>query len=347
MKKILLFLMVSILMVSAVACGGEEAPASAEAPAETPAEETPAEETPAEETPAAETNLEGVVVVDGSGTVYPLMAHIAEEYMVNEEPDVSVQVGRAGSSAGFKKFIPGETDFSDASRKIKDTEIEGLAENGLVFGEDVYEFKLALDGLTMVINPNNTWATEMTEQEIIDMYVSGTYKADDNVLWSDIRADWPAEEIKFYGPNENHGTYEFFYETILDEQDMVATANLQQEYATLVDLVSNDEYAIAFFGYGYYASNTDKLQAVSIDFGEGPVAPTLETIGETLPYSGFTRPVFTYLNVNHAEEKPQVLDFAKYVVSPEGAARLAGENGFAPLPAAEYQAYTDQLEAIQ
>jgi phosphate transport system substrate-binding protein len=337
MKKILLFFMVSILMVSAVACGGEEAPAATDAPAESPAEETPAEEA----------NLEGVVVVDGSGTVYPLMAHIAEEYMVNEQPDVSVQVGRAGSSAGFKKFIPGETDFSDASRKIKDTEIEGLAENGLVFGEDVYEFKLALDGLTMVINPNNTWATEMTKEEIIDMYVSGTYKADDKVLWSDIRPEWPAEEIKFYGPNENHGTYEFFYEVILDEQDMVKTANLQQEYATLVDLVSNDENAIAFFGFGYYVSNTDKLQAVSVDFGEGPVAPTLETIGEELPYAGFTRPVFTYLNVNYAEEKPQVLDFAKYVVSPEGAARLAGENGFAPLPAAEYAAYAAQLDAIQ
>jgi phosphate transport system substrate-binding protein len=291
--------------------------------------------------------LNGVVNIDGSGTVYPLMAHLAEEYMTNQELGVSVQVGRAGSSAGFKKFIPGETDFSNASRKIKDSEVELLREQGLELGADVLEIKLALDGLTMVISKDNTWATEMTADEIISMYISGSYKADDAALWSDIRAGWPSEEIMYYGPNENHGTYEFFYEKILDEQPMVTTASLQQEYSTLVDLVSNDKFAIAFFGYGYYVSNQDKLQAVSIDFGDGPVGPTLETIGEELPYASFTRPVFTYLNVNHAKENPQVLDYAKFVVSPDGAAQLAGVNGFAPLPATAYADYTAQLDAIQ
>jgi len=299
------------------------------------------------ETPADGSELEGAVIVDGSGTVYPLMAHIAEEYMTNEESGVSVQVGRAGSSAGFKKFIPGETDFSNSSRKIKDEEIAQLEENGLVFGEDVMEIKLAYDGLTMVINNNNDWATEMTQDEIVNMYLSGTYNDEDVVLWSDIRPEWPAEEVNFYGPNENHGTFEFFYDEILDEQDMVKTANLQQEYSTLVDLVSKDENAIAFFGYGYYASNTDKLQAVKIDFGNGPVGPALETIGEDLPYAGFTRLVYTYLNLDYAEEKPQVLDFAMYVVSPDGSARLAGENGFAPLPAETYAEYYQQLEALK
>ncbi|NDL66583.1 PstS family phosphate ABC transporter substrate-binding protein [Anaerotalea alkaliphila] len=291
--------------------------------------------------------LEGAVIVDGSGTVYPLMAHIAEEYMVNEQEGVSVQVGRAGSSAGFKKFIPGETDFSDASRKIKDSEIEQLEAQGKKMGENVMEIKLAYDGLTMVINKENTWAAEMTAEEIMNMYVSGTYKGDDKVLWSDIRPEWPAEEIMFYGPNENHGTYEFFYEVILDEKPMVSTVNLQQEYSTLVDLVSKDKNAIAFFGFGYYVSNQDKLTAVKVDFGNGPVEPKLETIGEELDYAGFTRLVYTYLNLDHAKENPQVLDFAKYVVSGEGAARLAGENGFAPLPEAVYNEYAQQLEAVK
>ncbi len=291
------------------------------------------------------TALDGDVIVDGSGTVYPLMAYIAEQYMTEVQPGVNVQVGRAGSSAGFKKFIPGETDFSDASRKIKDSEIEGLTAEGLEFGVDVYEFMLAYDGLTMVINPENTWATEMTKDEIISMYVSGTYADDDVVMWSDIRADWPAEEITFYGPNENHGTYEFFYETILEEQDMVTTANLQQEYSTLVDLVSNDKNAIAFFGFGYYVSNQDKITAVKVDFGNGPVEPTLETIGMDLPYADFTRPVYTYLNVQYALEKPQVLDFAKYVVS-IGAKELAGATGFAPLPDDQYDQYLSMLEAL-
>lgn len=325
-KKFIVLAFALILVLALTACGDEE-----ESQIEGGQESEP----------------EGPVIIDGSGTVYPLMAHIAEEYMINEESEVSVQVGRAGSSAGFKKFIPGETDFSDASRKIKDEEISQLEENGLVFDEDIMEIKLAYDGLTMVINKNNDWAVEMTEEEIVNMYLSGTYNSDDVVLWSDIRSEWPAEEVNFYGPNENHGTFEFFYEVILDEQDIVKTANLQQEYSTLVDLVANDEYAIAFFGYGYYASNTDKLQAVNIDFGKGPVEPALETIGEDLPYAGFTRLVYTYLNLNYAKEKPQVLDYAMYVVSPEGAEKLAGENGFAPLPSNMYAEYYSQLEDMR
>jgi len=325
-RKFILLAFIMVLTFALTACGG-----GGEAPADG----------------GDGSQLEGAVIVDGSGTVYPLMAHIAEEYMTNEEPGVSVQVGRAGSSAGFKKFIPGETDFSDASRAIKDEEIAQLEENGFVFGEDVMEIKMAYDGLTMVINNDNDWATEMTDQEIIDMYISGTYSDDDVVLWSDIRPEWPAEEINFYGPNENHGTFEFFYEVLLEKQDLVKTANLQQEYSTLVDLVSKDKYAIAFFGYGYYASNTDKIQAVKVDFGNGPVAPALETIGEDLPYGGFTRLVYTYLNLDYAKEKPQVLDYAMYVVSPEGSERLAGENGFAPLPSEVYAEYYSQLEALK
>lgn len=291
--------------------------------------------------------LSGDVIVDGSGTVYPLMAHIAEEYMSNAQPDVNVQVGRAGSSAGFKKFIPGETDFADSSRKIKDSEVEGLKATGKELGKNVMEIKLAYDGLTIVINKDNNWATEMTDDEIIKMFTSKAVKGDDKVLWSDIRAEWPKEEIKFYGPNENHGTYEFFYENILEKKDLVTTVNKQQEYSTLVDLVSKDKNAIAFFGYGYYATNTDKLQAVKVDFGKGAVAPSYETIGEDLGYAGFTRLVYTYLNLDYAKEKPQVLDFAKYVVSPEGAARLAAENGFAPLPESAYAEYTSALGAIK
>ena len=330
LKKLLVLMLVAILAISAVGCSSETD-----------------EKTKGNTDENTSTELSGKVIVDGSGTVYPLMAHIAEDYMTDEQSGVSVQVGRAGSSAGFKKFIPGELDFADASRKIKDEEVAQLQEKGLELGTDVLEFKLALDGLTMVINKDNDWAKEMTKEEIVNMYLSGKHKADDKVLWSDVRADWPAEEIKFYGPNENHGTYEFFYENILGKEEMVKTANLQQEYSTLVDLVANDKNAIAFFGYGYYENNKDKIQAVHVDFGNGPVEPTLETIGEDLPYAGFTRPVFTYLNANYAKEKPQVLDYAKYVVSPEGAQRLAGENGFAPLPEAQYKEYLSQLDAIK
>ncbi|MEH7236833.1 PstS family phosphate ABC transporter substrate-binding protein [Bacillus sp. JJ1562] len=282
--------------------------------------------------------LEGSVVIDGSGTVFPLMSKLAEDYMINEQENVSVEVSRAGTSAGFKKFLVegGGTDFNNASRKIKEEELTKAEELGI----KVKELKVALDGITIVVNKENDWATELTQQEVVDIFLASAGKKN----WSDVREGFPNEPIKRYGPNENHGTYEFFWETIMKEQDLVEGINLQQDYATLVDLVTKDRNAIAFFGYGYYASNTDKLNAIKIDFGNGPVEPSLDTIKEDGAYAPFTRPVFTYLNEGNAQAKPQVLDFAIYAM--KNAETAAAETGFAPIPAAELQASVDYLEGL-
>lgn len=281
--------------------------------------------------------LSGSVVIDGSGTVYPLMARVAEEYMLTEEENVSVEVARSGTSAGFKKFLVEDgTDFNDASRHIKDEEQQMADELGI----EVKELKVALDGLTFVLHPDNDFATELTEEQVIDIF-----KADSDIeKWSDLNPDWPDEKINTYGPNENHGTYEFFYESILEEQDLKSDVNLQQDYSTLVTLVSEDEHAIGFFGFGYYVNNQDQLTAVNVDFGNGPVEPSLDTIAEDGAYAPFTRPVFTYLNVNMAKEKEQVKDYAVYLM--ENVNAFAGETGFAPLPEEEVQALIDELNEI-
>ncbi|WLR54753.1 PstS family phosphate ABC transporter substrate-binding protein [Mesobacillus subterraneus] len=284
-----------------------------------------------------ETQLEGSVVIDGSGTVYPFMAKMAENYMDKQE-DVSVEVSRSGTSAGFKKFLVEDgTDYNDASRQIKDEEKAQAEELGI----DVKEMKVALDGITIVINKDNDWAKELTKEEIVDIFLAEGGKK----MWSDVRADFPAEEIKTYGPNENHGTYEFMFEKILEEKDLVEGINLQQDYATLVDLVSKDKNGIGFFGYGYYASNKDKLSAVNVDFGNGSVEPSLETIKEDGDYAPFTRPVFTYLNVNMAKEKPQVLDYAIFTM--ENAQDVAAETGFAPLSDQDIQSTLAELQELK
>ncbi|PXW89997.1 phosphate ABC transporter substrate-binding protein (PhoT family) [Streptohalobacillus salinus] len=281
--------------------------------------------------------LSGSVAVDGSGTVYPLMARIAEEYMLTEGEGVSVEVARSGTSAGFKKFLEEDgTDFNDASRQIKTEEQQTADELGI----EVKELKVALDGLTFVIHPDNDWATELTEEQVINIF-----KADSDINnWSDINPEWPDEKINTYGPNENHGTYEFFYESILEEADLKSDVDLQQDYSTLVTLVNQDENAIGFFGFGYYVNNQDQLGAVHVDFGDGPVEPSLDTISEDGAYAPFTRPVFTYLNLNHAEEKAQVLDYAIYLM--ENVNTFAGETGFAPLPEEEVQTEVDFLKGL-
>lgn len=332
-KSLGLVFILTLVTALVAACGGGQTDGGTASPTENETAQQEQGEEPAK--------LSGSVVIDGSGTVYPLMARLGEEFMLNEQPDVSVEVSRAGTGAGMKKFVVGETDFSNASRPIKEEELAELAKNNI----ESIEFKVALDGLTIVINPENTWATEMTADEIKQMFISGAIKEDDVVLWSDIRPDWPSEPINFYGPNENHGTNEFFVQEILEKQDLVSTITLQQEYPVLVDLVSKDKNAIAFFGFGYYVNNQDKLKAVAVDFGNGPVEPSLETISEDGPYAPFTRPVFTNLSVNAAKEKPQVKAFAEYVFTK--ANDFAGETGFAPLPQAELDANLERVKAIQ
>ncbi|MFA1819337.1 PstS family phosphate ABC transporter substrate-binding protein [Virgibacillus oceani] len=337
LKKVLLFLLIAGVVIGLAACGTEgEEEDTDENDTETEENETSTESESADNSESEE--LEGSVVIDGSGTVYPLMSRLAEEYMLNEQSGVSVEVGRAGTSAGFEQFLQEDgTDFNDASRPISEDE-QAAAED---LGFEPKELKVALDGLTFVVHPNNDWATEMTPEELTSIFL-----ADGSVeTWSDVNPDWPDEEVNPVGPNENHGTYEFFYEEILEEQDLIDDVNLQQEYSTLVSLVQEDENAIGFFGFGYYVNNQDTLQAVSVDFGNGPVEPSLDTIAEDGDYADFTRPVFTYLNMNNAEEKPQVLDFAIYAMN--NINNFAGETGFAPIPDEEAQSLIEDLEALQ
>ena len=321
LNKFLLFLVAAVFAIVLAACGGSEDEA--------------AEGSAADEDGSSE-ELEGNVEIDGSGTVYPLMSRLAEEYMLTEQEGVSVEVSRAGTSAGFERFLAEDgTNFNDASREISEEE-EATAEE---LGIDIMELKLALDGLTIVVHPENDFAAELTEEQVQDIFL-GEY-----TTWSEIDSDWPDEEINTYGPNENHGTYEFFYEEILEEQDLVDSINLQQEYSTLVTLIAEDENAIGFFGFGYYDSNQDQVQAVSIDFGDGAVEPSLDTIAEEGPYENFTRPVFTYLNTNHAQEAPEVFDYATYIL--ESTNDFAGETGFAPIPDEEVEEQLEELNALQ
>lgn len=318
LKKLGMFTMLASVMVFGAACSdGEKS---------------------AETTNGNDSQLEGSIAIDGSGTVYPFMAKMAENYMTNEQENVSVEVSRAGTSAGFKKFLEKDgTDYNDASRQIKDEEKAKAEELGI----DVKEMKVALDGITIVINKDNDWAKELTKEEVIDIFLAESGKK----KWSDVRPDFPNEEIKTYGPNENHGTYEFMFENILEEKPLVDGINLQQDYSTLVDLVSKDKNAIGFFGYGYYANNKDKLGAVHVDFGKGPVEPSLDTIKEDGDYAPFTRPVFTYLNVNNAKEKAEVLDYAIYTM--KNAQDVAKETGFAPLADEDIDSVVKDLEELK
>ncbi|WP_040226328.1 PstS family phosphate ABC transporter substrate-binding protein [Bhargavaea cecembensis] len=292
------------------ACGGNTAEGGASAETGTAAESS-----------SDEAPVEGTVAGDGSSTVAPIMEALVEEYSATGT-DVRVTVGVSGTGGGFEKFSAGETQFSNASRPIKDEEKQKLEEAGI----DYTELLLAYDGLTVVVNPENDWATDLTVEDLKKIWVEdGTEKK-----WSDINPEWPDEKIVFYAPGTDSGTYDYFNEVILEEENMVKDAMLSEDDNVLVQGVQADKNAIGFFGYAYYVANEGTVKAVSVE-GVEPDSDTIES-GEYAPLS---RPLFTYVSNQALSEDAATRDFFGYVLDHAG--DLAESVGYVSLPEEQYE----------
>lgn len=278
--------------------------------------------------------LKGTVAVDGSSTVFPIMEAVVEEYNM-KQPNVKVSVGMSGTGGGFEAFAAGETDISNASRPIKDEEKAALEKAGIEYTE----FEIAYDGLSVVVNKDNDWVDYLTVDELKKMWIEdGTVKK-----WSDIRDGWPEEEIKFYSPGTDSGTFDYFDEVVLDGQPIVEKATLSEDDNTLVTGVTGDKNAIGYFGYAYYAENKDQLKVVPIDNGNGAVEPTNETV-ESGKYTPLSRPLYIYVK-NESLSKPEVYDFVKFAL--ENAGTLSEEVGYVSLPKEKYDKALSTLEDLK
>lgn len=278
--------------------------------------------------------LSGTINIDGSSTVYPITEAVAEEFKT-VQPKVRVTVGSSGSGAGFKKFARGESDISDASRAIKDKEKEACTDNNIVF----YEATVALDGIAIVVNPANDWVNDITVEELKKMWQpESTVK-----LWSDIRPEWPTEEIHLYGPNTAHGTYDFFTEEIMGESGASRPDyNAVSDYNVAVQGISTDKDALGYFGLAYYEENKNKLKLVGVDNGKGPIMPSLETV-KSGEYAPLSRPLFIYIN-KFAATRPEVKKFVSFYL--ENAGQLSKEVGYIPLPDVEYKKQVKEFNAF-
>lgn len=279
--------------------------------------------------------LQGEIKIDGSSTVFPIMEAVVEEYGM-EEPNVKVSVGVSGTGGGFEAFIAGETELSNASRPIKDEEKAALEEEGI----DFTELKLAYDGLSVIVNKENDFVDHLTVDELKKMWIEdGTVKK-----WSDIRPEWPEEEIKFYSPGTDSGTFDYFNEVILEDEPIVEKATLSEDDNILVQGVQGDKNAIGYLGYAYYLENKDSLKIVPIDGGDGPVEPTNETI-ESGEYAPLSRPLFTYVKNTAVKEQEEVYDFVKFLI--ENSAVLSEDVGYVKLPEEEYTKALETLESLK
>ncbi|MCT4508319.1 MAG: PstS family phosphate ABC transporter substrate-binding protein [Tepidibacter sp.] len=276
--------------------------------------------------------LGGSVAIDGSSTVYPISEAVAEEFQKMNQ-GVKVTVNFSGTGGGFEKFLVKETDINDASRPIKDKEINKAKEGGIEY----LELKVAYDGLSVVINPENDFVDYLTLEELTKIWEPNSSVK----TWKDVRPEWPAERVKLYGPGSDSGTFEYFTEEVNGEGGAIRVDyTASEDDNVLVNGIAGDKYSVGFFGYAYYIENKDKLKVVPIDSGNGPVAPTAETV-ENGTYEPLSRPLFLYVN-KEALKREEVKEFIKYYLG-EGK-ELVTEVGYVKLPQSEYDNQLFQIE---
>jgi phosphate transport system substrate-binding protein len=287
-------------------------------------------------------DLDGEVRVDGSSTVFPISAAVSEEF-ARVARDVKVPVGSSGTGGGFQKFCREEIDVSNASRPINQTEKESCAAAGIP-ATDIVELQVAIDALTVVVNPNNTWAKCMTTAQLTNAFKNGGA-----TKWSDIDPSWPAENIKFYYPGADSGTFDYFKEATKTrgeaskEPPHRSDGTASEDDNLLVKGVEGDKNAIGYFGFAYYLNEGKNLKAVEIDGGKGCVAPTFDNALKGT-YTPLSRPLFIYTSQALLKEKAQVLGFINFYL--ENTVQLSKEEGYISLPDDLLKTQQDKIAAF-
>lgn len=262
---------------------------------------------------------QNTIVVDGSSTVYPISLAMAEEFTI-DNPGIPVSVGFSGTGGGLSKICAGEIDIADASRVVKASELEACAANGI----ELIELPVAADALTVVVNKQNDFATCLTIAEL-----NAIWAPDSQVVnWNQVRAGFPDAPLTLFGPGTDSGTFEYFTEAVNGKAGAIRTDYFPSEDDNvLVRGVESDTYAMGYFGFAYYAADSDRLNAVQVDGGNGCVAPSAATI-ESGTYTPLARPLFIYVSTKALESKPGIAAFVDYYLS-EDARELVEHTGYA------------------
>lgn len=275
---------------------------------------------------------QAVIQIDGSSTVYPITQAVADNFQAAKKNTTNVTIGISGSGGGFKKFCRGEIDIVNTSRPILNSEMKDCKNARVQY----VEIPVAFDALTVAINPENAWSTSMTIAQLKKIWEPAAQGKITH--WNQINPAWPDEAIKLFGTHTDSGTYDYFTEAIAGKAKSSRHDFTQIENNTaLINSVADHKNGLAFFGFAYYIENQDKVNAVAIDSGKGPVLPSVETV-ENGSYQPLSRPIFIYVSIK-AAEKPEVKAFIEFYM--KNALLSVKETKFIPLPP---RAYATMLE---
>jgi len=303
------------------------------------------------------------ILADGSSTVAPITKAMAEEFK-KVRPDVNVTVAVSGTSGGFRRFVAGETDISNASRAIKQSEIETAAKNQIEY----IELLIALDGLTVAVsNKTQIFGNSPLCFTVGELELLWAKEAEKYITrWNQVRSTLAKAEITLSGAAETSGTFDFFTSAINGKegdtrQDYFGT----EEDQLLAQQTGANPYALTYFGYNFFVHNTQFVQAVAIDprrdlinapadvlaeinkrreankkpplknsGGECKgLLPTVDTIlGFT--YQPLSRPLFIYVN-KKSGERPAVDEFINFYLDESRLGNqqfMLNKAGYLPVP---------------
>ena len=315
-------MLAGVLALAIAACGG-----GVEAPAASSPEQSGSSAQSAASSALA--TLKGDISIDGSSTAFPITEAMAEEFGNATDGNVKITVGVSGTGGGFNKFCSAETVITNASRPIKQTEVELCAEGGIEY----IELPVAIDGLSVMVNPANDFVECMTVDELHTIWAP---EAEEVITkWNQVRPEWPDEKIGLYAPGVDSGTFDYFTETVNGESQASRADFLPSEDDNvLVTGLAGDRGALGYFGYAYYSENADRLKLLAIDGGNGCITPTEETINNGT-YSPLSRPLFIYVS-SDALNEPQVKAFVEYYLDPANR-DFVSETGYIPFPDTVYE----------
>jgi phosphate transport system substrate-binding protein len=291
MKTVLRYVSVAVVSAATVACGGggnQPAPEGGETPA-------------------------ALITVDGSSTVFPIAEAVAEEFGKANPNTRTPTVGISGTGGGFQKFCRDEVNVTNASRPIRPAEIESCKTSGVEY----IELPIAYDGLAIVVNPKNTWATTITVAELKTLWAP---EAQGKVTrWNQIRASWPNRDIRLFGAGVDSGTYDYFTEaTVGKEGASRGDFTSSEDDNVIVQGISSDELGIGFLPLAYVEANRSRLKIVPVDDGKaengnGPIVPSAQTVRDGT-YQPLSRPLFIYVS-RLAADRPEVQQFVEMFFS--------------------------------
>lgn len=280
--------------------------------------------------------LTGNIKIDGSSTVAPLMILLAEDFQIANK-GVRVTVGTSGTGGGFEKFCAGEIDIANASREIKDSEVEECKKNGI----DLLEVVIANDALSIAVNKKNTWISCLTTEQLSSIWSPDSENKLTN--WRDLDGAYPNRRLNLFGAGTDSGTFDYFTKAVNGEEGASRTDYSPSEDDNVtVKGVEGDLGALGYFGFSYLEENISRIKPVAIDGGNGCVMPSRENV-QNGTYTPLSRPLFTYVSLSSAKrmEIKKFFEFVRTHLDP-----LTEEALFIPLNSQQKDVEKENLDAI-